>query len=266
MIRIRCLFAIFVTAATLPAAQPDAGLPAVVEFNRHIRPIMSNTCFKCHGPDVKNNKSSLRLDRAELACAPHKNAKGRVSTPVVPGKPEQSEMWRRISTNDNGEIMPPADSLHQLSARDKALFKRWIEQGAKYQPHWAYLVPTTSPLPSGSAAHPIDRFIRAELAGRKLSSSPEADRRTLVRRLSLDLLGLPPTPSDVEAFVADQKPGAYERLVDRLLESGHFGERMAVPWLDLVRFADTVGFHGDQRQNIFPYRDYVINAFNRNKP
>lgn len=260
------MFIVSATAATLSGAQPAATVPAVIEFNRHIRPIMSNTCFKCHGPDVKNNKSSLRLDIAELAYAPHKNAKGRVTTPIVPGQPDRSEVWRRLATNDPGEMMPPPDSLHQLSARDKALFKRWIEQGAKYQPHWAYLAPTKSPLPPGADAHPIDRFIRAELLERKIKPSPEADRRTLIRRLSLDLLGLPPTPAEVDAFLADQKPGAYERLVDRLLESEHFGERMTVPWLDLVRFADTVGFHGDQRQNIFPYRDYVIDAFNRNKP
>jgi hypothetical protein len=267
MSRICCSIILFASAAALlPAAQSSGTLPEVIEFNRHIRPIMSNTCFKCHGPDVKSNKSNLRLDIADLALAPHKNSKGRVTTPIVPGKPEQSEVWRRISTNDQGEIMPPADSLHQLSAADKLLFKRWIEQGAKYQPHWAYLAPTKAPLPPGSDAHPIDRFIRAELSARNLQPSPEADRRTLIRRVSLDLVGLPPTPDDVEAFLADQKPGAYERLVDRLLASEHYGERMAVPWLDLVRFADTVGFHGDQRQNIFPYRDYVIHAFNRNKP
>jgi hypothetical protein len=264
MFAIRCLFVVSIASAALSAA-PAAALPSIVEFNRHIRPIMSNTCFKCHGPDVKNNKSKLRLDIPEIAYAPHTNAKGRVITPIVPGKPDQSEVWRRLSTNDKGEIMPPADSLHQLTAADRALFKRWIEQGAKYQPHWAYLVPSKSPLPPGADSHPIDHFVRAELNERKLKPSPEADRRTLIRRLSLDLLGLPPTPDEVDAFLADQKPGAYERLIDRLLLSEHFGERMAVPWLDLVRFADTVGFHGDQRQNIFPYRDYVINAFNRNK-
>ena len=264
MFATRCLFVASVTAGALSAA-PASGLPDVVEFNRHIRPIMSNTCFKCHGPDVKNNKSKLRLDIPEIAYAPHTNAKGRVITPIVPGKPEQSEVWRRLSTTDKGEVMPPADSLHQLTAKDRALFKRWIEQGGKYQPHWAYLAPAKLPLPPGPESHPIDRFIRAELRERKLTPSPEADRRTLIRRLSLDLLGLPPTPDEVDAFLADQKPGAYERVVDRYLASEHFGERMSVPWLDLVRFADTVGFHGDQRQNIFPYRDYVINAFNRNK-
>src|SRR5688572_13523901 len=182
MSRICCSILLIATASVLPGAQSSGPLPKVVEFNRHIRPIMSNTCFKCHGPDVKSNKSKLRLDIAELAFAPYKNSKGRVSTPIVPGKPEQSEVWRRISTDDQGEIMPPADSLHHLTATDKALFKRWIEQGAKYQPHWAYLAPTKAPLPPGSEAHPIDRFIRAELTARNLKPSPEADRRTLIRR------------------------------------------------------------------------------------
>ena len=274
MIRIglRTLALALPALAPLAGAAASPGLPEVIEFNRHIRPIMSNTCFRCHGPDVKNNKSTLRLDLPDSAYAPHKNAKGRVTTPIVPGKPEMSEVWRRISSTDQGEIMPPADSLHQLTDRDKALFKRWIEQGAKYEAHWAYLAPVKREPPAVSGNHArgvrneIDRFIRAELAAHNLQPSPGADRRTLIRRVSLDLLGLPPTPDEVEAFVADTRPGAYERLVDRLLTSVHFGERMAVPWLDLVRFADTVGFHGDQRQNIFPYRDYVIDAFNRNKP
>jgi hypothetical protein len=269
-------FALLSPLAAAPAGS-TASLPAVVEFNRHIRPIMSNTCFKCHGPDVKNNKSSLRLDLADQAFASHKSANGRVFIPIVPGKPDKSEVWRRISTSDAGERMPPTDSLHQLSERDKALFKRWIEQGGKYQPHWAYIPPRKVEIPvaatgtekerrSDGKTGAIDAFVRAQLAEAALNPSPEADRRTLIRRLSLDLLGLPPTPEEVEAFVADQRPDAYERVVDHYLASEHFGERMAVPWLDIVRFADTVGFHGDQRQNIFPYRDYVIAAFNRNKP
>src|SRR4051812_39897923 len=134
------------TCAAAPAGGP--ALPQVIEFNRHIRPIMSNTCFKCHGPDVKNNKSDLRLDLPDVAYAPHKNAKGRVSIPLVPGKPEKSEVWRRLSTTDKGEMMPPVESLHQLSDRDRALFKRWIEQGAKYQSHWAYVAPVKAALPA----------------------------------------------------------------------------------------------------------------------
>lgn len=258
------------TGSVSAEAAGETKLPDVVEFNRHIRPIMSNTCFKCHGPDVKNNKSDVRLDLPESAYAPHTDKSGRKTTPFVPGKPAESEAWRRIVSADATQTMPPPDSLHQLSARDKALFKKWIEQGAKYAPHWAYVTPKKAPVPTeGDAAHvrnAIDRFILQELDRQGVSPSDEADRPTLIRRLSLDLTGLPPTPEETRRFVADTAPDAYERVVDRLLASEHYGERMAVPWLDVVRFADSVGFHGDQLQNNFPYRDYVIAAFNRNKP
>jgi hypothetical protein len=166
--------------------------------------------------------------------------------------------------------MPPPDTLHQLSARDKALIKRWIEEGAKYQGHWAYLPPQKREPPAvrnlAAARTPVDRFVLLELERRNVAPAPEADRRTLLRRVSLDLIGLPPTPAESRDFVQDARPDAYERVVERLLASPHYGERMAVPWLDVVRFADTVGFHGDCEQNIFPYRDYVVDAFNRNMP
>lgn len=247
-------------------------LPAVVEFNRDIRPIMSNTCFKCHGADVAANKGNLRLDRPESAYAPITDKSGRARTPIVPGDPEKSEVWRRLISKEAAEVMPPPDTLHQLSERDIALMKRWIEQGAKYEAHWSYVVPQKRTPPAVAPAQaalvrtPVDAFILDRLAAESLTPSPEADRATLIRRLSLDLTGLPPTTAEVAAFVADGAPDAYERLVDRLLASPHYGERMAVPWLDLVRFADSVGFHGDQLQNVFPYRDYVIAAFNANKP
>ncbi|MGH8019461.1 MAG: PSD1 and planctomycete cytochrome C domain-containing protein, partial [Opitutaceae bacterium] len=258
----------------VPAAAADSvakqPVPKEVKFNRDVRPIMSNTCFKCHGPDVKNNESELRLDLPEAALAPRKDETGRTFTPLVPGRPRESEVWRRINSSDDTVVMPPPDTLHQLSARDKAVIERWIAQGAKYEPHWAYVphVKVSPPaVPAGAAAHnKIDHFILAALDTRGLEPSPEADRATLLRRLSLDVAGLPPTPQEVEAFVTDASPDAYERAVDRLLASPHYGERMASPWLDLARFADSVGFHGDQRQNIFPYRDYVIDAFNDNKP
>ncbi len=247
-------------------------LPAVVEFNRDIRPIMSNTCFKCHGGDVAGNKGDLRLDRPESAYAPITDKSGRTRTPIIPGDPENSEVWRRLISKEAAEVMPPPDTLHQLSERDIALVKRWIEQGAKYEAHWSYVVPQKRPLPAVAPAQaalvrtPVDAFVLDRLATESFTPSPEADRATLLRRLSLDLTGLPPTTAEVAAFVADGAPDAYERLVDRLLASPHYGERMAVPWLDLVRFADSVGFHGDQLQNVFPYRDYVIDAFNANKP
>ena len=253
-------------------AAPDPGGPETIDFNRDVRRILSNTCLKCHGPDVKGNPSGLRLDRPEFASAPHTNKSGRTTTAMVPGKPEASEVWRRITSKDETTVMPPREALHQLSAGEKEVLRRWIEQGAKYQAHWAYHAPVqvepARPVSTALARfqHPIDRYVAAALDRRGLSFSPEADRRTLFRRLSLDLTGLPPAAADVEAFVADSRPDAYEAAVDRLLASPQYGERMAVPWLDLVRFADSTGLHGDQRLNNFPYRDYVIAAFNRNKP
>jgi len=250
------------------AAVSEPDIPANIQFNRDVRPIMANTCFKCHGPDLKANKADLRLDLPDKAREPRKDKTGRVYTPIVPGKPAESEVWRRIDSGDPGQVMPPPDSLHLLSEHDKRIFKRWIEQGAVYEQHWAYILPKKAPLPptDSGARNEIDRFILKELAERGIAASPEADPRTLIRRLSLDLLGLPPTPEETERFLGDTQPGAYERLVDRMLASPHYGERMAVGWLDLARFADTVGFHGDQMYNNFPYRDYVIDAFNRNEP
>jgi len=253
--------------ALASASTTEAALPAVVQFNRDVRPIMANTCFKCHGQDLKANKADLRLDLPENARLARKDKAGRTSTPIVPGNPDASEAWRRISSTDQTQVMPPPDSLHLLSPRDKAIMRRWIEQGAVYEPHWAYIPPKKAEPPGAGvpAPNPIDRFVLGELEERGIAPSPEADRRTLIRRLSLDLLGLPPSVGETDAFLADTRPGAYERLVDRLLDSPHYGERMAVAWLDLARFADTVGYHGDQLYNNFPYRDYVIDAFNRNE-
>jgi len=252
-------------------AAPQAAVPDRIDFNRDVRRILSNTCLKCHGPDVKGNPSGLRLDQAEYAHGPHRDKSGRTILALVPGKPEASEVWRRITSKDATTVMPPPDSLHQLTPNEKTVLRRWIEQGAAYEGHWAYRPPVETPPLQASPAparhqHPIDRYLAAELERRGLSFSNEADRRTLFRRLSLDLTGLPPTATDIEAFVADSRPDAYQAAVDRLLASPHYGERMAVPWLDLVRFADSTGLHGDQRLNNFPYRDYVIDSFNRNKP
>ncbi len=247
-----------------------APLPEQIRFNRDVRPILSNTCFKCHGADESTNEAGLRLDLEAVAHAPIIRADGSQFTPIQPGSPAESEVWKRIMATEASEVMPPPDNLHQLSDRDKAILTRWIEQGAAYEPHWAYMVPERVDPPVVSqpdwVSNPIDAFVLAKLDEHRVSPSPQADRHTLIRRLSLDLVGLPPSPEEVQAFVTDDRADAYERLVDRLLDSPHFGERMAVPWLDVVRFADTVGFHGDQGQNIFPYRDYVIEAFNANKP
>jgi hypothetical protein len=242
-----------------PAAPARAG--GEIEFNRDIRPILSENCYFCHGPDKRQRKSGLRLDERQAALD---------MEAIVPGKPDDSELVVRIFSDDPDEVMPPAKSPKKLTDAQKDLLRRWIEQGAEYQPHWAYVPPTRPEVPEVAARdrvrNPIDAFILKALEAKGLRPSPEADRRTLLRRLSLDLTGLPPSPEEVRAFVEDQAPDAYERQVDRLLKSPHYGERMAVPWLDLVRFADTVGYHGDQNQRIFPYRDYVIDAFNDNKP
>ncbi|MFO0889408.1 MAG: PSD1 and planctomycete cytochrome C domain-containing protein [Isosphaeraceae bacterium] len=244
-----------------PATAADASKPARVAFNRDIRPILSENCYACHGPDKNKRKARLRLDERASAVS---------SQAIVPGKPDESELLARILSDDADQVMPPPASHKSLTPSQKDLLRRWISEGAEYQAHWAYVpVQQVSPPPVKNASwvrNPIDAFILSTLESRGIAPSPEADRATLIRRLSLDLLGLPPTPEEVRAFEQDRDPRAYERLVDRLLESPHYGERMAVPWLDLVRFADTVGYHGDQGQRVFPYRDYVIDAFNRNKP
>ncbi len=231
-----------------------------IEFNRDIRPILSDRCFACHGPAESDREADLRLDVEESAKA----------SAIVAGNAAESEVVVRIFSDDPELKMPPADSGKSLSPQERDLIKQWIAEGAEYQPFWAYVKPRRHKVPSvENTAWPagwIDHFILDRLTREGLSPSSEADRVTLIRRLSFDLIGLPPTPEEVDAFVESDDPRAYERLVDRLLESPHYGERMAVYWLDLVRYADTVGYHGDQDQSISPYRDYVINAFNDNLP
>jgi len=256
-----CL-ALLLTTAIAPAFAPAAEKAAEkLSYNRDVRPILSDTCFKCHGPDKSHRKGKLRLDDRDAALA--KEA-------FVPGKPAESELVKRLHQSDPDEVMPPPDSPRQLNEAQKKILERWITEGATYEPHWAYIPPKRSAPPTVAdktwSANPVDTFIRARLDAEKITPSPDADRATLLRRLSLDLTGLPPTPAEVAAFVADTSTDAYEKQVARLLASPHYGERMAVPWLDAVRFADTVGFHGDQNLNNFPYRDWVIGAFNRNLP
>lgn len=237
---------------------------AAVDFNRDIRPILSDNCFACHGPDKGKRKAKLRLD---LQTGATTDLGGHAA--VVPGKPDQSEMIRRIHSTDPEEMMPPPDSLAKLSETQKQRLATWIREGAPWAEHWIFIPPKQSSLPKNKdqkwAQNQIDRFILARLEAEKLKPSPEADRRTLLRRLSFDLIGLPPTAEEVDRFLVDESPDAYGKAVERLLGSPHYGERMAVMWLDLVRYGDTVGIHGDQTQNIWPYRDYVINAFNQNK-
>ncbi|MCM8526354.1 MAG: PSD1 and planctomycete cytochrome C domain-containing protein, partial [Lentisphaeraceae bacterium] len=228
-----------------------------IDFNRQIRPILSDKCFFCHGPDAHEIKGDLQLHTFELATQKLGKKKNRQA--LIPGDPENSEIWKRIVTNDEDDIMPPEESHKSLKPEEKELLKKWIEQGGKYEKHWAYQdIPAT-------ASESIDDLIAKELKQQGLGLQKEADKRTLIRRLSLDLRGLPPTREEIDQFMKDGSPKAWENLVDRMLADPHYGERMAVFWLDLVRFADTVGYHGDQNQDVFPYRDYVIRAFNKNK-
>ncbi len=241
--------------STLAAQEPPK-----IEFNRDIRPILSNNCFVCHGPDNNLRKAKLRLDD-------EKDSHAKV---IKAGEPVASELFRRLITDDPAEVMPPLKSKKHLTKQEIQLVHDWIEQGAKYEPHWSLIAPKKHELPKVKnvawVKNDIDRFVLERLEKEGLAPSPEADKRTLIRRLSFDLVGLPPTPEEVDAFGADKSADAYEKVVDRLLKSKHFGERMAVHWLDMVRYADTAGYHSDNNRDVWLYRDWVINAFNQNKP
>lgn len=247
---------------SLAAAEP---LPEVIEFNRDIRPILADTCFQCHGPDAGQRKAKLRLDQQAGAFA----EKGGVA-PFVPRKPMESEAYQRIISDIPDEQMPPPNSQRQLSARQKELIGRWIEQGADWQQHWAFIPPKRPALPEVKNGHwpanGIDRFILARLESEELKPSPPAEMATLLRRVALDLTGLPPTPAEVAAVLEDKSPRAYEQFVDRLLASPRYGERMAFRWLDAARYADTSGYQSDGPRTMWRWRDWVIEAYNRNLP
>jgi len=252
MTRTLLIIAFVVVSALVAAAEPP--VPAKVEFNRDVRPILSDNCFYCHGPDPKHREAELRLDVRDEAV----KAKA-----FVPGNVKDSELIARILTDDADDLMPPPDSHKKLTARQKNILKAWIGQGAEYQRHWAYEKPVKAAIPAGENG--VDVLVRKRLAEIGLKPSAEADRRTLIRRLYSDLLGLPPKPEEVAAFEGDKSPGAWERLVERVLGNPHYGERMAMGWLDVVRFADTIGYHSDNPRNVWPYRDWVIKSFNDNK-
>lgn len=246
------------------AAVPAEGT-GTLEFNRHIRPILSEKCFFCHGPDKGNLKAGLRLDVEAIAEADHDGVRA-----IVPGDPAASELVARIHATDPDDLMPPADSERSLSDVEKELLTRWIREGAAYEKPWALMPPVRREPPAVQRGdwvrNPLDRFVLARLERAGLSPSAEADKITLCRRVYFDLLGLPPTPQEVDAFVYDNRPDAFEQLVDRLLASPHYGERMAVKWLDFVRYADTNGYHSDEFREMWAYRDYVIDAFNNDMP
>ena len=279
--RVIVVFVVSVLTAIASRGRPLAGQTTrTPDFNSEVRPILSDKCFACHGPDEKHRAADLRLDLEQTA---HE------SGAVVPGKPDASELMSRVTRTDDETKMPPAKSGKKLTPAEIDTLRRWIASGGKYAQHWAYVPPRREPTPTATAkpeegAKPdesplaggnwIDAFVVAKLQqvgeqlGRTdaLKPSPQADRRTLIRRLTFDLTGLPPSPVEVEAFIADKDPKAYEKLVKRLLASPHYGERMAAYWLDLVRYADTVGYHGDQEHHASPYRDWVIDALNDNMP
>ena len=230
-----------------------------VQYNRDIRPILSDNCFECHGPDAAKRKADLRLDIGDEG-----------KSVVVAGKPEASELFKRISHSDSQEKMPPEDSGRVLTESEVETLRRWIEQGARWEKHWAFIPPIRPPVPavggSGWSRGGIDRFILAKLRSVGLQPSPEADLETLLRRVTFDLTGLPPTPAEIDAFLLDTSPFAYEGVIDRLLASPRYGERMATDWLDAARYADSHGYSLDRRRVMWPWRDWVIMAFNDNMP
>ena len=257
-------FLTLVCASSFIAGRTEAR----VEFNRDIRPILSDTCFHCHGPDEKERKSGLRLDVRAEALKPAKSG----SVAIMPGKPDASELIARVLTDDEDDLMPPTKLHKPLTLQQKALLKQWIAEGAEYQGHWAFITPTrpAEPVVGESVrqwpVNAVDKFIAARLEKEGLKPSPPTDKATLIRRVTLDLIGLPPTPEEVDAFLADAAPNAYEKVVDRLLTSKHYGEQMARQWLDFARYADSHGFQTDSSRGMWPWRDWVIKAFNDNLP
>lgn len=242
-------------------------LPERIDFNFHVKPILSDKCYFCHGPDLANQKAGFSLHTEEEAFSLLENSGKRA---IVPGKPGSSELVHRILSQQAETQMPPPESNLPLTDYEKALLVRWIEQGAEYKKHWAYLVPKAVKPPEIESQVPlvnaIDTFIVARLQKEGLALQPQADKETLLRRLSFDLIGLPPTIEELDAFINDDSPQAYEKAVDRLLASPHFGEKMATDWMDVSRYADTHGYSVDRYRPMWPWRDWVINAFNRTQP
>lgn len=249
----------------LLAVSASAVFSQPVDFQRQVRPILSDKCFHCHGPDQSTRMVNLRLDTRQGVLE-----KRRTGLVVAPGKPQASLLWQRVDASQPARRMPPVSSHKSLSAEQKEILRRWIEQGAPWQEHWAFAAPERpAPPPVKSASwprSPVDRFVLARLESAGLTPAPEASRYTLIRRATLDLTGLPPTPEEVRAFVADDSPDAYEKLVDRLLASPRYGEHRARYWLDAARYADTHGIHIDNYREMWAWRDWVIGAFNRNLP
>ncbi|HYR59215.1 MAG TPA: DUF1549 domain-containing protein, partial [Chthoniobacteraceae bacterium] len=260
------LVLIFAVAVASPAR-------AGIDFAREIRPIFSDNCFACHGPDSSKRKAGLRLDQKESAFGKAESGE----TPIVPGNPDKSDLLRRITSSDKDEVMPPPKEHRKLKSEQIDLLRRWIKEGATWTGHWAFQPVKAGAVPEigdqkSAVRNPIDAFVLQKLARENVRPSPAEEPARLIRRLSLDLTGLPPMPREVEDFAGhasnetDGTNASYEQLVDRLLASPHFGERVALPWLDLARYGDTGGYHNDSLREMWLWRDWVINAFNANKP
>jgi mono/diheme cytochrome c family protein len=262
------ILALLLAALGGPAAWADNPPPAAetIDYNRDIRQILSNNCYACHGPDQAKRQAGLRFDKQDAALAPLESE----GFAIVPGRSAESKLIQRITTGDDDEVMPPKEAGKRLKAQEIELLRKWIDQGAKWKGHWSYLKIERPALPAVSnpswPRSPLDHFILARLEREGLAPSSEADKATLLRRVSFDLTGLPPTLAEIDAFLADSSAGAYEKVVDRLLSSPRYGERMAQKWLDLARYADTNGYHIDNHRDMWRYREWVIGAFNRNLP
>lgn len=243
----------------------SAGLKAEVSFNRDIRPIMSDTCFQCHGPDAAAREADLRLDIREEAISDRDG-----EAAIIPGNPDDSLMMWMINAEDEEDIMPPSKHPRVLTAQEKQLFHDWISEGAEYQEHWAYVSPIRKPLPKVRVEkwvrNGVDYFVKARLEEKGMAPSPEAKKETLLRRLSFDLTGLPPTPEQIEAFLSDPSPDAYEKQIDRLMASPRYGERMVWDWLDAARYSDSNGYQTDPERGMYPWRDWAVKALNDNMP
>src|SRR6187401_2797716 len=267
-------FVLLVAGLQLTSCSPDLpqdvseaydNLPAELDYNLHVKPILSDKCFACHGPDKAKQKAGLRLDLEDVALAELPEDPGKVA--IDPGDPEGSELFHRILSDDPDYQMPEPESHLTLDAKEKAILIKWIEEGAVYKPHWSFVKPELPLVPESrfdaQALNEIDHFIFKKLEHEGLKPSPEADKELLLRRVTLDLTGLPPTLEEIDAFLQDKSANAYEKQVDRLLDNPHYGEKMAVDWLDLARFADSHSYAGDWLQDMSPYRDWVIQAFNK---
>jgi hypothetical protein len=257
----------FILSCNNNGGTAKVSLPEVVSYNYHIRPILSDKCFVCHGPDANKRKANFRLDIEDSAFAPLKETKGALA--IVRGKPEQSELFKRITSKDPSYLMPsPESHLAVLNDHEIALIEKWIKQGAKYEKHWAFAAPQKAPLPKVEnkewCKNEIDFFVASKLESQNLKPNEEADKERLLKRVSFDLTGLPPSVEMMDKFLADKSPNAYEKMVDELLKSPRYGEKMAVHWLDVARYADSYGYQDDNIRTQWPWRDWLIHSFNTN--